>query len=341
MRNLIMHCGKNDAPTYDPQVGAAAAGNAAISQKAEDFNENYYNTYVAPLLQQETAASQQTQDNQNDLYASNKSDMDQARAQYQKYGLPAVDNYYKMVNQYSSPDEENRQAGLALGDVRTAEAGQSATLGRSLASMGIDPTSPAALSAMTDATVQNTAAEAGAQNRARQAAKTLGMQLTGDAANFGQGGQSAVLGFGQAASGNTNAAYGTAANAVGTAAGGASNVNTGFGLGLQGYSANLGAYAGLQKQSMQTSAAGDAGLGNFLGSVATKLIPSDRRLKKNIMQVGNFGEFNLPLYTFDYLWDADGTKHTGVMAQDILPFIPEAVSLDAAGFYRVDYNQLR
>lgn len=64
---------------------------------------------------------------------------------------------------------------------------------------------------------------------------------------------------------------------------------------------------------------------------------SDRRLKANISRIGST-VFGLPLYRFSYL-GSDET-FTGVMAQDVLGVMPQAVSRDAAGFYRVNYGML-
>jgi len=64
---------------------------------------------------------------------------------------------------------------------------------------------------------------------------------------------------------------------------------------------------------------------------------SDRRLKTNVARVGTT-VFGLPLYRFSYL--GNDRRFTGVMAQDVLAVRPDAVSRDAAGFYRVDYGML-
>ena len=61
---------------------------------------------------------------------------------------------------------------------------------------------------------------------------------------------------------------------------------------------------------------------------------SDRRFKTDIVQVGVL-RAGIPLYRFRYLWSKE--VHVGVMAQDVLPIVPEAVTSDAAGFMRVDY----
>ena len=65
--------------------------------------------------------------------------------------------------------------------------------------------------------------------------------------------------------------------------------------------------------------------------------PSDRRLKTDIVRVGQL-RAGIPLYRFRYLGHDE--VFVGVMAQDVLPVVPEAVITDASGFMRVDYRRL-
>lgn len=64
---------------------------------------------------------------------------------------------------------------------------------------------------------------------------------------------------------------------------------------------------------------------------------SDARLKADIEQVGTT-VYGLPLFHFRY---TDGVERfEGVMAQDVLNVMPNAVSVGADGFYRVNYGKL-
>lgn len=64
---------------------------------------------------------------------------------------------------------------------------------------------------------------------------------------------------------------------------------------------------------------------------------SDRRLKADITQTG-LAENGLPVYRFRY---RDGSQfYEGVMAQDVLEFMPEAVVRTADGYYAVNYSML-
>jgi hypothetical protein len=64
---------------------------------------------------------------------------------------------------------------------------------------------------------------------------------------------------------------------------------------------------------------------------------SDRRLKQHLTRVGALPN-GLPLYRFQYIWG--GPTFVGVMAQDVLRVMPDAVATDPDGFYRVDYGML-
>ena len=64
---------------------------------------------------------------------------------------------------------------------------------------------------------------------------------------------------------------------------------------------------------------------------------SDARLKTDIEQVGTT-VYGLPLYHFRYKTGTE--RFEGVMAQDILEVMPDAVVVGEDGYYRVKYGQL-
>jgi len=63
---------------------------------------------------------------------------------------------------------------------------------------------------------------------------------------------------------------------------------------------------------------------------------SDRRAKTDVTFVGKRGEHKV--YTFKYI--GSDTLYEGVMAQDLLEYMPEAVIVGDDGLYRVDYNRV-
>lgn len=66
-------------------------------------------------------------------------------------------------------------------------------------------------------------------------------------------------------------------------------------------------------------------------------ILSDSRLKTDVERVGTT-VYGLPLYSFRYTGMPE--RFEGVMAQDVLEVMPEAVVTGADGFYRVNYARL-
>ena len=67
------------------------------------------------------------------------------------------------------------------------------------------------------------------------------------------------------------------------------------------------------------------------------LPPSDARLKTDIEQVGTT-VYGLPLFHFRYKNGKE--RFEGVMAQDVISIMPDAVVMGDDGFYRVDYGKL-
>lgn len=65
---------------------------------------------------------------------------------------------------------------------------------------------------------------------------------------------------------------------------------------------------------------------------------SDSRLKDNVTRIGTTRQ-GLPFYTFSYRGRPE--VYAGVMAQDVLKVMPDAVSLSDSGYYAVDYGKLK
>ena len=62
---------------------------------------------------------------------------------------------------------------------------------------------------------------------------------------------------------------------------------------------------------------------------------SDRRLKSNIVKVGNH-----PLGIGIYEYDIFGNRERGVMAQELMQVMPDAVHQHSSGYFMVDYGRL-
>jgi hypothetical protein len=66
-------------------------------------------------------------------------------------------------------------------------------------------------------------------------------------------------------------------------------------------------------------------------------VPSDIRLKRDITLLARLDN-GIGRYSYRYLWT--DTVYVGVMAQEVLDIVPEAVITDPDGYYRVDYARL-
>ena len=66
-------------------------------------------------------------------------------------------------------------------------------------------------------------------------------------------------------------------------------------------------------------------------------LPSDRRLKRDVVLLGDAGN-GIALYRFKYAWSDQ--VYVGVMAQQVATIVPEAVHPGRDGFLRVDYSRL-
>jgi hypothetical protein len=77
---------------------------------------------------------------------------------------------------------------------------------------------------------------------------------------------------------------------------------------------------------------------NTNANYTSLVLPSDNRLKRDIVLVGRLGD-GLGLYRYRYLWS--DTVYVGVMAQEVALLHPEAVVRGVLDDYlRVDYGRL-
>lgn len=94
-----------------------------------------------------------------------------------------------------------------------------------------------------------------------------------------------------------------------------------------------------QQQYQQAQQNRSAGLGSIFG-LAGSLAPlafSDIRLKRNIVRVGTLAN-GLATYAFNYI--GSKARQFGIMAQDALHVVPDAVFVAPNGFLAVDYRKV-
>ena len=260
--------GKNGENAYEPQIKDAAGQVISAGNGAQHFADQYYNTKINPAVSNATGQATMSQGNLNQIANTDAQGQQDQAAVNQAYGIPAQQNYYTMVSQYSAPEEQERQAQAALGDASVAQANQRQQIQQRFDAAGIRPDSGAAIAAMSDMGVQNAAAGTGAMNQARTAARNLGINLTSGAAGMALNGESTAANMGAAGASAATGASSVANNAVGA-------VNSGAAIPMQGYSQqaaaagkNLDAYTSLGNTSINASQKGEAEMFDNLGSLA-------------------------------------------------------------------------
>ena len=92
-------------------------------------------------------------------------------------------------------------------------------------------------------------------------------------------------------------------------------------------------------QSNLISTRAQASRVGVLGTTPTRRAQqlSDARLKRNVVRVGKLDN-RVVLYRFNYLDSSD--VYVGVIAQEVLAVVPEAVIIGEDGFMRVNYERL-
>lgn len=253
---------------YDPQIAAAAQAQTRIAERSLDFSEQFYNENVVPMMEEMMASSRQQRGNQNLLFDLQYDQALKARDRFDRFGIPAEQAYYSMVQGYAEPEYAERFAQEQLGDTRTAFGTAAQTLNRRNAAMGIDPTSGASMFGRRELARDQAIAEAAALTRARKSAKDLGISLVSDAANYGRGGGSQLTQFGAGAGTASTSAFGIANQAL-------SGTNASAGVPLQGmsqagtmYGNVMSNYTSAGNTAMQANASAGGGIGGMLGNLA-------------------------------------------------------------------------
>lgn len=144
-----------------------------------------------------------------------------------------------------------------------------------------------------------------------------GQGVYGQSANYLQGASSSAA---------------SAASTAGSSAVGLANVNANYATQMQ--QANAQSAAGI---GSLVGTLGAAGIGAYGKYAAAGAAASDERLKTNIQLVDNINGHNI--YTWDWK-EQDYGYNKGVIAQEILVSVPEAVTMMDNGYYAVNYNIL-
>lgn len=240
----------------------------------------------------------------------------------------------------SASSASNKAMTRASADTNSAFGQQS----RMLTRMGGDPNKIA--SAAAGLAQNQTLARIGAGNAAYDQSINQGISLRAGQAAQGRNqtntaGQNIGLSTnaGNSATGNQSAAANAGLNQAQFMAGGFGAQQQAAALQQQG-ALGLGNLMSGDYRAGLANSGDDGGFGSMLGAagmIASKIPWSDRRLKENIVQIGEYHN-GLPKYEFNYI--GDSVKYIGVMAQDVLEYKPDAVITMPNGMMAVNYDSM-
>ena len=343
------------APAPDPNIGLAQKKMAEIS----DEYLTQWKTEVWPAMK-EAAQKQETRADEQfaidkEIQTKQIEAADKTMAEFNR-NAGNREAIYKEAEDYNTPQNKERIAAEAIGDIKTSFGVQAADLERRNQSYGINPTSGRSIATQNATGVMQAATEASAATRARNAAEQLGWAKKMDAIGLSQGqfGNQATssalalnagnqaLQSGQVTMGN----YGALGNSMSQSA---STANQGWNsvgqLGVQKYNADVNAYEAKTKAASAESAGFGSMVGSLAGTAAKLYLGSDIRTKENIELVGYMPN-GLAVYEYEYKPEFKDRQYfghgrfRGVMAHEL-----EAVNSDAIvtlddGYKVVDYSKV-
>jgi hypothetical protein len=276
-RTVCFGGGKGDsapAPAPDPQIGQAAQANVELGKEWLGFAKEQFaegNVRQAATDELNTKVINQQLAAQEEANAWAREDRTRTKTVFQ----PLEDAFVDTAKNFDTPEKQAAAAAQAKADIMAGANTTNQANQRTMASMGISPTS-GRFAGITRAQDTNTAlAAAGAQNNARSLIRDKGLALRADAINMGKGLAS-----------STAAAYGIGTNAGNSAvannASGNSNFYQNQSVMGQGFNGNVGANnsAGTMLNNLygnqlnawsaqqQANATSSAGIGSMVGTIA-------------------------------------------------------------------------
>lgn len=261
--------GKGGSNAYDPQVKQYAGATSAAGNNASSFANNYMSNTLMPQVNAGNAQAASSATNMNQTAAADQTGAQTFGNLANGQGASAINNFYNQASSYDQPAAYENAATQAKGDLGQAAANQQVATQQQQAAAGVSPTSGAAIAGQNMAGVQNAASQASAMNQARNAAKTMGLNLSQAAANEGTSNANTAMQYGQGASAASEGASGVLNAATGATQSAAAVPLQGYQQQEQGNAAPLSAYTSLGNTSLQTSQIGEnqfaSGMGALLG----------------------------------------------------------------------------
>ena len=315
-------CFCSDAPAPDPAIGQAAQQNAEIGREALAFQKTMYEDYK-PYLERLANTSQEAADIQIGTARKQAEQADDYQAYMKDTFRPVEKALVDEAMSYDTAAEGERMAGEAAAKVGESFGVGRRTMERQMADQGININDGAYAGGTRQLAMKQASETAGAANKGRQDAETIGWAKKMDAASLGRnlpGNQATSASLATSAAGAGVNSSGAAGQGV---AQGANMMQQGYGTAIQGNTAAGNLYLG-QYQAQANAAAQDdglfGGLGTIIGAGITKW--SSKKLKTNKTKIDNDKALEAIQETPVEAWDykpgvEDGGRHIGPYAEDV------------------------
>lgn len=272
---LMFKKGGGSAPSPDPAIGQAAMKEAALGEEWLKFSREQFGVANERQAAQDKIANEVTQQQLDASKQAQKWASDD-RNRYVNTFQPLENQFIDKAQNWDSAERQGQVAAEAKADVLNNAAQQRQSTERSMASMGVDPTSGRYAGVARSGENSTALAAAGAENTARNTVRNQALSLQAEAVNMGKGlavNPASSLGLGVSAG---SAAMGTTSANNSQAAGLSNIVGQGFQGAMSGYGnqANilnqqygnqLNAWQAQQQAGANSTGALAGGIGSMVG----------------------------------------------------------------------------
>lgn len=332
------------APDYTPMANASEAAARIGAEQADRVLAESTRQYDRNM-----AVAQPIIDAQAGMMKSAQEQGDEYYNYWKTKAQPVEDALNADAMAAGGAAAQEEAAGRAAADARLGTTQQANMVARQGLRYGWSPAKMAA--AAGSLAGSNASTIASAMTGAREREKLTGTAKKLDVAGLYRGMPGASTGAYGAATAAGNSAVG---NSVAVGNGMTNGAIAAGGLNMQGQTARISGLNGILNAQTSVYGAqskqgengfagmlsGLGGLGQGIGAMKTAGVfasMSDRRLKENIVRVGDT-VLGLGLYEFNYI--GEPARFRGVMADEVEPVMPEAVVYDDLGFASVNYGML-
>lgn len=312
----------SSSPKPDPAIGQAALMNARLGQEFLAFSKEQFGVQTERTDKLDELSQRVTEQQ----LAASKTAQDWAaedRTRYKSVFQPLQDEFVAEAQKYGSEQYQNEAAAKARADVVNSAARQADQRERAMASMGVSPASGRFAGVERSADVSVALGAAGAENNARELARSKGLALKADAINLGNG-------LPSSAAGSLTMGVNAGSTAVGTATVPMNSYNQNMATMQNGYSTAMRGYdsqANILNNQFQGELAAwnaqqQAGSSMFsaLGSIAgAAIMASSKDYKTDKVPVRGVLEAvrGMPVEEWSYKRGiADEGRHIGPYAED-------------------------